>query len=409
MSGGVLIIGGGLAAIECARQLRQLGYDRQIEMMSAESYLPYERPPLSKPMESPADATPSHLVKDSDLTAQDIAIHLTHKVVSVRADRKLVETGEGAEHAYDTLVIATGAEPNRLTIPGADLGGVLYLRDWPDAVALHAALRGARSVAVLGGGTIGLEAASTALGYGARVHVVEKQTALMPRSLPGDLAVTVLQHHRDNGIAFELGEEAAYLDGDQTVHAVVLADGRRIDADVVIVGIGVRPRDDLARRAGLRTSDGIEVDGGGRTSDADIFAVGDVACWAEGPSGQRVRHETYNDAVAQAHIVAAVICDQPIDRQPVTTFWSEQTGLMIQGAGSPQGDRLVLRSHGRPPSVACLVMSASTVVGAFGVNSPADFAALKRLIGRTLDDTAVIEDANKPLAPVIREIERAAA
>lgn len=405
---GVVIIGGGIAALECAVELRRRGYAGRLTLLSDEPMLPYERPPLSKELLGSADPQAPFLTSHEALRALDIDFQAACKVVRIDRAHRRVMTCDGRDYAYDQLVIATGARPRLLPAATANLAGVFYLRDWADAVDLRAALHKASSVVVLGAGVIGLEIAATALAMGLTVTVVEKERGVMSRSLPQELAGLIKNHLVDKGVRFMLGAEVRDVIGTDAIEAVMLQDGTRIAASVLVCGIGVCPRDDLAEAAGLAIANGILVDQGGRSSDPAIFAIGDVACWGGLDHAPGKRHETYNDAIAQAHILAAGICGQGADRSILSTFWSDQADLHIQGAGEPHGDAVILRRRDGATSVSCLVLRGCVCVGAFSVNAGADFSALRRLIGRHIsqDMAQQISDPQVQLRSLVRDIEK---
>ena len=411
MTAGVVIIGGGIASLECARQLRRNGYADRITILSAEDVLPYERPVLSKAALGNEQMQIPLLTSDEELLAADIRVCLRQRAEQIILSEQYVLTADGRRHYYDRLVIATGSQPKRLVTAGGDLPSVFYLREWSDAVALRDALAEAASVVVVGGGLIGLEVASAVLERGKQVTVVEGATCLMSRSLPSALSTFALNRLSADGVDFALGRTICGISGEDRVRGVVLDDGTELAADIVVCGIGAVPNDSLAFSADLKISNGVHTDCHGRTSDANTFAIGDAAHWGalDTPAGKR--HETYNDAICQAHVVAASICGQDSDGSILSTFWSDQHGLQIQGAGDAHGDTTIIRHAGNAQLISALVLNSGQAIGAFAINAPTDFAALKRFVGRRIQPAtaASIADPEMQLRLLLRDMERAAA
>lgn len=411
MTAGIVIIGGGIASLECARHLRRNGYAGRITILSAEAVLPYERPVLSKAALGNGKTQIPLLTSEDELHAADIRFCLQQRAEQIVRPEHYVLTADGRRHYYNQLVIATGAQPKRLVTAGSDLAGVFYLREWSDAVALRDALIEAASVVVIGGGLIGLEVASAMLEHGKQVTVVEGTAFIMSRSLPSALSLFALNRLSTDGVDFALGRTVCGISGEGRVRGVVLDNGTELLTDAVVCGIGAVPNDSLAFSAGLKTSDGVHTDRHGRTSDANIFAIGDAAHWGalDSPAGKR--YETYNDAIFQAHVVAASICDQVSDGSMLSTFWSDQHGLQIQGAGDAEGDTTVIRHAGNAQTISALVLKSGQAIGAFAINAPADFSALKRFVGRRIQPAtaALIADPGIQLRLLLCELERVAA
>ncbi|MAB14327.1 FAD-dependent oxidoreductase [Parvibaculum sp.] len=409
MTAGTLIIGGGLAGFECARQLRNMGYKDSVRILSSENLFPYQRPPLSKDALKATDPDVPFLSEEAELRSLEIVLHKGREATSIDKVRRVVTTSDGVEYPFDTLVIATGARPKTISAPGAGATDFYTLRDWGDARVLGDALREAENVCVVGGGVIGLEVACAAVGLGCNVRVIEQQSRIMSRSLPAQMAQLLQRLLEEKGIGFELGASILRIDRNKSVEAICLADGTCIPADLTFVGIGVSPRDELAEAAGIAVSDGVLADERGRTSDANVFAVGDAARWGAHPGKPGCRHETYNDAMAQARIVAGEIAGQDCAASILPTFWSEQAEIYIQGAGEAQGDDLVLRRSKTSGAASCLVLKEGRATGAFAIGAPSDFAAMRRLIGKPVANPSALADLEVQLRTLVQEIERAAA
>ena len=344
----VVIVGGGLAAAKTAEALRDEGYAGSIVLFAAEAHVPYERPPLSKGFlkgEQSADETV--VLPESWYAEHDVELRLGTEVTSVDADAHEVEAADGSRTAYDKLVLATGASPRRSDLPGADLDGVLYLRTLEDSERLREAFQQGRNVVLIGGGWIGLEAASAARDAGANVTVLEMTAQPLLGVLGPKLGQSFADFHREHGVDLRTGVTVAAIepaaDGRRAA-SVRLADGTTIPADIVLVGIGAVPNTQLATSAGLALDNGILVDAQGRSSNPDIFGVGDVAN-AETPAlGQRVRVEHWANALDRPPSVAKGLLGKAGDFDKLPFFFSDQYDLGLEYSGrSGREDDLVVR------------------------------------------------------------------
>jgi len=344
----VVIVGGGLAAAKTAEALRDEGYAGSIVLFAAEPHVPYERPPLSKGFlkgEQSADET--IVLPESWYAEHDVELRLGTEVTAVDADAHEVEAADGSRTAYDKLVLATGASPRRSDLPGADLDGVLYLRTLEDSERLREAFQQGRNVVLIGGGWIGLEAASAARDAGANVTVLEMTAQPLLGVLGPKLGQSFADFHREHGVDLRTGVTVAAIepaaDGRRAA-SVRLADGTTIPADIVLVGIGAVPNTQLATSAGLALDNGILVDAQGRSSNPDIFGVGDVAN-AETPAlGQRVRVEHWANALDRPPSVAKGLLGKAGDFDKLPFFFSDQYDLGLEYSGrSGREDDLVVR------------------------------------------------------------------
>ena len=344
----VVIVGGGLAAAKTAEALRDEGYAGSIVLFAAEPHVPYERPPLSKGFlkgEQSADET--IVLPESWYAEHDVELRLGTEVTAVDADAHEVEAADGSRTAYDKLVLATGASPRRSDLPGADLDGVLYLRTLEDSERLREAFQQGRNVVLIGGGWIGLEAASAARDAGANVTVLEMTAQPLLGVLGPKLGQSFADFHREHGVDLRTGVTVAAIepaaDGRRAA-SVRLADGTTIPADIVLVGIGAVPNTQLATSAGLALDNGILVDAQGRSSNPDIFGVGDVAN-AETPAlGQRVRVEHWANALDRPPSVAKGLLGKAGDFDKLPFFFSDQFDLGLEYSGrAGREDDLVVR------------------------------------------------------------------
>ena len=338
----VVIVGGGAAGYAAARRLREHGFDGTVSMLSADADAPVDRPNLSKDFLA-GTAQPEWLpLQDAaDYAAQDIDLRLGCDVASLDTQAREVVTRTGERIGYDALLLATGAEPRRLALPGFDRPHVHVLRTLADANAIVAAAGQARSVAFIGAGFIGLEAAAALRSRGLEVSVVAPGAVPMARILGDALGNALTAMHRAHGVEFHLGRKPARLDG----NTLVLDDGSQVDADLVIVGIGVEPRTGLAEAAGLQVDNGILVDARLQTSMPGIHAAGDVARYPH--AGERVRVEHWVHAQRQGQCVADNILagggmagggpGSGRDFTDVPFFWTHQYDLELRVSGHLAG------------------------------------------------------------------------
>ncbi|MEM6973938.1 MAG: FAD-dependent oxidoreductase [Pseudomonadota bacterium] len=349
----IVIIGGGQAALSAAETLRKGGHAGGLDIVSAERIAPYQRPPLSKKYLSREMSLERLKLKpDSFYAEHDITLHLSTEAHSIDRAAGTVETSAGPL-PYDRLILTTGAIPRRLPAAiGGDLPGVFTVRDLADIDRLAPHVnQGARAV-VVGGGYIGLEAAAVAARRGMSVMVVEQAPRILARVAAQPTADHVAALHRAEGVEIREGTGLGRIDQRGEALLVTLSDGDIIEADIVIVGIGVSAADGLARAAGIDCADGILVDGLCRSSDPVIQAAGDVARFAwTMPDGdaQRIRLESVQNAIDQASHAARVLLGDDAPYRPKPWFWSDQFDTRLQIAGLGLGhDRVISRPGSRP-------------------------------------------------------------
>ena len=382
---GVVIIGAGHAGGTVAALLRQYGYEPPIVLVGDEPVPPYQRPPLSKAwLKGQADAD-SLALKPHEFYAENrIELILGVKVESIDRAGRMVALANGRALAYDKLIIATGARARALPIPGADLAGVLSLRSAADAEALKAALMPGRRLAVIGGGYIGLEAAASARALGAEAVVIEREPRILARVACPVLSDFFTGYHRKHGVDFELNAVVESLEGlNGLVAGVRLADGRTIGCDVALVGIGAPPNDEIAAAAGLECNGGIVVDAHARTSDPDIFAIGDVSHPHLPHYKRSFRLESVANALEQARQAACAITGRPLPAHEVTWNWSDQYDIKYQFAGLPfDVDDILVRGDPASGKFAVFHLAGDVIQAVEAVNAPAEFMAGRQLIGQ---------------------------
>jgi 3-phenylpropionate/trans-cinnamate dioxygenase ferredoxin reductase subunit len=395
-----VIVGGGLAGAKAAETLRAEGFDGEIVLFAAESELPYERPPLSKEYllgKAPREAAIVHEAQwypDNDV---DLRTGVTVTAIDPGAH---TVTFDGETLHYDKLLLATGASPRRIDIPGATLDGVRYLRTLPDSDRLREVFTAGRRVVVIGAGWIGLEATAAAQLAGCQVTVVEPQPTALYAALGPELGETFAGLHRSHGVEFRFGETAAEFHGDAAgrVGSVLTSQGSMLPADAVVVGIGVAPNIGLATSAGLEVTNGVVTDAGLRTSDPDIYAAGDVANSFHPLLGRPVRVEHWANALHGGPAAARSMLGQQVSYDRVPYFYSDQYELGMECSGLPEPgtyDQVVYRGDRASLEFIAFWLSGGKLVAGMNVNVWDVADDIQSLIrsARTLDPARLADPA----------------
>ncbi|QZY47051.1 NAD(P)/FAD-dependent oxidoreductase [Mycolicibacterium austroafricanum] len=383
MTAPVVIVGAGQAGVETAVALRSKGFDDPIVILGDERCAPYQRPPLSKEfLKAPTDSDDIALRPAAYFDRNNIDLRCGRNVTGIDRDAGSVRLADGTAQTYQHLVLATGTRNRRLNVPGADLGGLHYLRTLDEAHALTARLKSCASVVVIGAGFIGLEVAAAARAHGADVTVVEAAERPMGRAVSRQMSDYYADLHRSNGVRLLMNTgvgEIAEKDG--RAATVITTAGERIDADVIVVGIGVIPNTELAAAAGLAVDNGVVVDSMLSTEDANISAVGDCAAYPLPSRPGLVRLESVQNAVDHARCVAARLTGQASDYDRVAWFWTEQFDSKLQMAGLVTGyDRAILRGDPGRGSFSVFCFGGDVLLGVESVNAARDHMAARKLL-----------------------------
>ena len=393
MSGGTLIVGASQAGVQLAVSLRQCGDQEPVTLVGAEPHLPYQRPPLSKTfLAGTADIASLAFRKPAFYDEQHIDLIRAERVEQLHlfagaAGSGTAVTDRGRTITFDRLALTVGARLRRLQLPGAGLDGVCYLRDIDDAILLRAKLDTAENVVVIGGGFIGLEAAAVARSAGKTVTVVEAGERLISRSAAPVVSEFYRQAHVRRGTGVLLGVAVAALTGEHgRVSGVELSNGVRFSADLVLVGVGIIPRTELAEQIGLACEGGIVVDQFARTSVPTIVAAGDCTILPNPLTGEgRVRLESVQNAVDQARIAAATLAGGSEPYTAVPWFWSDQFHLKLQIAGLSGGyNNFVMRGNLDSEAFAVLYYRDETLLAVDAVNRAADYLSVRRALAQGL-------------------------
>jgi 3-phenylpropionate/trans-cinnamate dioxygenase ferredoxin reductase subunit len=407
MNDDILVVGASQAGVQLAASLRDLGHTAPITLVGAEPHLPYQRPPLSKGFLTGAASAESLALRTRDYYhEQQIDLMLGERVMGIDLESGRATTDAGREIRAGRVALATGSRPRRLVVPGSELTGVLYLRDLNDAAAVSAALHTAKSVVIVGGGYIGLEAASVAAAAGVRTILVEAAGRLIERVAAPVLSSFFLQLHEGRGVDVRLSRFVTHMDGHEgAVRTVHLDNGEAVAADLVLIGIGVTPRTELAESMGLQVQGGIVVDRQGRTSDSRVVAAGDCTLLPHPLQPEvMVRLESVQNAVEQAKVAAAALLGRDDVYDTVPWFWSDQGEVKLQIAGISAGyDAVVVRGDPGTRKFSVLYYRQERLIAADSVNAPADYLAVRRaLTARATMEPAAVADpavALKSLLP----------
>ena len=379
----IVIVGGGQAGAQAAQSLRQGGYTGGLTLVGDEAVLPYQRPPLSKAyMKGELAEERLYFKPAAWYQDQNVETILSTPVTNINRIDRRVELAHGGHLDYDALIIATGSRPRPLPTKGADLHGVNDLRTLADVERIRPNMISGRRMAIIGAGYIGLEAAAVARQMGLEVTVVEMAPRVLARVTSPIMSEFFEHEHRAQGVHIFTGARLDHLDGEGgKVTAAVLDDGTRIDADIVLVGIGILPNEELAKEAGITCDNGILVDRDARTSDPCIFAAGDCTSRPLVHFDRSGRLESVHNALEQGKLAAAAILDKPRPTEDCPWFWSDQYDLKLQIAGLSQDyDQIVVRGNPKDRKFAAFYLRGGTLIAVDAINSPPEFLASKKLI-----------------------------
>jgi len=357
---GVVIIGAGQAGFQTAASLRAEGFQESITLIGDEPHLPYQRPPLSKGMLLGKQQQRHAILRPQDFfTAQRIDLITGQRVTAIDRTRRTVTLASGSEIPYETLVLATGARNRPLP-----LEGVCYLRTLEESAELQQRIEAAQNIVIVGGGFIGLEVAAAARTLGKPVTVVELAPRLMARVVAPVVSDYFREQHTAQGVDILLNTQ--------------IADPA---ADLIIAGIGVIPNDELARDAGLATSNGITVDAHLRTSDPTIFAIGDCAEYPSPFAGERIRLESVQNAVDQAASVARTITGKSEPYETAPWFWTDQFDIRLQMVGIAQNfDHVVTRGNPESRKFSVFYYRSGSLCAIDSINRPAEHLTARKII-----------------------------
>ena len=390
---GVLIIGASQAGVQLAISLRGTGYTEPITLLGEEDHRPYQRPALSKEFLQDKVDKENLIFRSADYwDDHDITLVRNARIERIEKNDDgsgIAYAADGQEYPFRRIALAVGARARPLQVPGADLGGVSYLRSADDALDLKGRLDEFADVVVIGGGFIGLEVACSLHGMGKNTTVLEHGPRLIGRAVGEETSEYFLNAHRERGVDIVLNARVDSLidDGTGKVSGVKLEDGSTVPAQLVIVGIGVIPNTGLAEQMGLEVDNGIVVDRYALASDGTTIAVGDVANMPNpvpgAPEGERIRLESVNNAIEHAKVAAYSMAGRREEYAGIPWFWSNQSDMKLQIAGLSMGfDSTVIRRVDEKGKFTVLYYRDGQIISADCVNAPLDFMAVRAALGK---------------------------
>lgn len=380
--GRIVIIGAGQAGAQAAYSLRQGGYRGAVTLLGDEPQPPYQRPPLSKGyLKGELEAERLFLKPLSYYPEHEIELLTGRAAAEIDPAARTVSLQGGLRLAWDQLIIATGARPRRLAVPGASLPGILELRTLADVDRLRASLFPGARLVIVGAGYIGLEAAAVASQLGVKVSVLEAMPQVLSRVAGPEIAAFYADVHRAAGVEIHTGARLEAFEGEGQVAGARLEGGEVIPADIVLLGVGVLPNMELAEAAGLACGNGVRVDSQMRTSHPDVYAIGDVAWRPLVHYGREGRLESVHNAIEGGKLASASILGQTPPAPEAPWFWSDQFDLKLQTAGLWTGaDMRIVRGEPATRRFSVFYLKDSKVIAVDAVNAPPDYLVGKKLV-----------------------------
>ena len=399
-----VIVGASLAGAKAAETLRAEGFDERVVLIGAENERPYERPLLSKDyLRGEVDRETVYVHPEGYYAEHDIELRLGRTAVSLNTATRELALDDGERLSYDRLLLTVGAQPRRLSIPGGELDGVLYLRSVADCDALRDRLDRGGTVVVIGAGWIGSEVAASARQRGLEVTVIDPLTVPLERVLGAEVGAVYRDLHLDHGVRMLLGTSVEAFEGADAVERVRTIDGRTLECDFVVVGVGVQPRTGLAAQAGLAVGNGILVDEHLQTGVPGVFAAGDAANGHHPFYGERIRVEHWANALHQGPVAARAMLGEPdvYDRLPY--FFSDQYDLGMEYAGFARSwDRVVFRGDPATREFIAFWLAGDRVVAGMNANVWDVTDQIQRLIRQRIAvDDRRLADPDVPLEDLV--------
>jgi 3-phenylpropionate/trans-cinnamate dioxygenase ferredoxin reductase subunit len=401
-----VIAGAGFAGAKAAETLREEGFEGRIVLIGDEAERPYERPPLSKDyLRGDAARETIYVHPEAFYADHDVELRLGRRAVELDAGERelLLDDGEGLR--YDRLLLCTGAEPRRLGIPGSELEGVLHLRSVADCDALRERIGRGGAVVIVGAGWIGSEVAASARTKGLDVTVVEPQAVPLERVLGREVGAVYRDIHLDHGVRMRLGTGVAAFEGAGAVERVRTSEGDAIECDFVVVGVGVRPRIELAERAGIAVGDGVHADARLETSAPGVFVAGDIAAAQHPHCGERIRVEHWANALEQGPAAARNMLGRELPYERLPYFFSDQYDVGMEYAGyAPAWDRVVFRGDPATREFIAFWLAGDRIVAGMNVNVWDVVDPIQRLIReRIAVDDRRLADPGIPIDGLLPE------
>lgn len=400
----VVIVGGGLAAARAATNLRKEGFDGRLILLTEEQEIPYERPPLSKDyLRGEKDRVGIRVMEPAGWAADDVEVRTNTRVAGLDLRARTVRLEGGPRIRFWRCVLATGSAARPLPGPGGGLPGVFTLRNVEDADALRAAALAAGSAVVIGGGWIGAEVAASLSQLGVGMTMVMTGKLPLERVMGPEIGAVYRDLHLAHGVKLVTDARVEAVLGERRAEGLRLADGRTVEASVVLAGVGASPRDELARAAGLTVSDGVEVDEYLRTSDPAVFAIGDIAAAWNPTFSERIRVEHWDNARRQGIAVAKSVLGRGAAYARAPYFYSDQWDFSIEYVGHPSHwDRLLFRGAPESGSFCAFWLDGGRVVAGLNARVPDVSPTIAKLVeSKATPDLARLVDPTVPLTELV--------
>jgi len=378
----IVVIGSGQAAVQAVMSLKRNEFTGSIKIIGEEGHLPYQRPPLSKDFLLEEYKPERVSLKKKEFYEENgIDLILGKRAETIDTSLKEIVLSDENKINYDQLIIATGSRVRKLNVPGSEKTGIYYLRDLNDANALKKQIKKSKKMVVVGAGYIGLEVASVAASLGIEVTVIEMANRVMNRTVDPVISSYYQKLHESHGVKIHLDNGLKEFQGKESVNAVLCSDGLKLDADVVVVGAGVLPNQEIAMDAGLKCENGITVNEYGETSDQDVYACGDCTNHPNKTLNTRLRLESVHNAMEQSKTVASTIMGNRDPYDQIPWFWSDQYDHKLQLVGiSGEHDEIVMRGLESEQKFLLFYLKNSVLIAVNAINSSKEFLICRKLV-----------------------------
>ena len=378
----IVVIGSGQAAVQAVMSLKRNEFTGSIKIIGEEGHLPYQRPPLSKDFLLEEYKPERVSLKKKEFYEENgIDLILGKRAETIDTSLKEIALSDENKINYDQLIIATGSRVRKLKVPGSEKTGIYYLRDLNDANALKKQIKKSKKMVVVGAGYIGLEVASVAASLGIEVTVIEMANRVMNRTVDPVISSYYQKLHESHGVKIHLDNGLKEFQGKESVNAVLCSDGLKLDADVVVVGAGVLPNQEIAMDAGLKCENGITVNEYGETSDQDVYACGDCTNHPNKTLNTRLRLESVHNAMEQSKTVASTIMGNRDPYDQIPWFWSDQYDHKLQLVGiSGEHDEIVMRGLESEQKFLLFYLKNSVLIAVNAINSSKEFLICRKLV-----------------------------
>jgi 3-phenylpropionate/trans-cinnamate dioxygenase ferredoxin reductase subunit len=391
----IVVIGSGQAAVQAVMSLKRNEFTGSIKIIGEEGHLPYQRPPLSKDFLLEEYKPERVSLKKKEFYEENgIDLILGKRAETIDTSLKEIVLSDENKINYDQLIIATGSRVRKLKVPGSEKTGIYYLRDLNDANALKKQIKKSKKMVVVGAGYIGLEVASVAASLGIEVTVIEMANRVMNRTVDPVISSYYQKLHESHGVKIHLDNGLKEFQGKESVNAVLCSDGLKLDADVVVVGAGVLPNQEIAMDAGLKCENGITVNEYGETSDQDVYACGDCTNHPNKTLNTRLRLESVHNAMEQSKTVASTIMGNRDPYDQIPWFWSDQYDHKLQLVGiSGEHDEIVMRGLESEQKFLLFYLKNSVLIAVNAINSSKEFLICRKLVANKVKISSdVIKD-----------------